>query len=88
MTDAQEVHAAVVEQVSRLFAEEDKPVPDIGLDDGLIDLGLDSLSLAVIITRLEEVLGYDPLDVIEGGEYPRTVRELVAVYTRGPGESA
>lgn len=88
MVDAQDIHTAVVGEIARLLTEDDKPVPAIGPDDGLIDLGLDSLSFAVVITRLEEILGHEPLDLIESGEYPRTVRELVAVYTRGSGESA
>jgi acyl carrier protein len=88
VVDIQETHTAVVAEITRLLAEEGKPVPSIGLDDGLIDLGLDSLSFAVVITRLEELLGYEPLDLIESGEFPRTVRELVAVYTRGCAENA
>jgi acyl carrier protein len=88
VVDVQEIHTAVVGEIARLLAEDDKPVPSIGPDDGLIDLGLDSLSFAVVITRLEELLGYEPLDLIESGAYPRTVRELVAVYAGAHEESA
>lgn len=88
MIDVRDIHAVVVGEIARLLAEDDKPVPPIGPDDGLVDLGLDSLSFAVVITRLEELLGHEPLELIEGGDYPRTVMELVAVYTRGSGEIA
>jgi acyl carrier protein len=80
-----EMHAVIIEEIARLFTEDGKPVPPIEPDDGLVELGLDSLSFAVLITRLEERLGYEPLDLIESGAYPRSVRELVAVYARARG---
>jgi acyl carrier protein len=76
------MHTLIIEEITRLLVEDGKPVPPIGPDDGLVELGLDSLSFAVLITRLEELLGYEPLDLIESGAYPRTVRELVAVYAQ------
>lgn len=52
--------------------------------DGLILLqsGLDSLGFAVLITKLEMELGYDPFALMEEPLYPRTFGELVEVYTR------
>lgn len=54
------------------------------LDAGtiLLDLGLDSLGFAIIVTRLEENLGYDPFSLAEDAVYPQTFGEFVAFYEK------
>lgn len=46
----------------------------------LIDLGLDSLCMAVIIARLEDQLGFDPFSAGEAVANPDTFGEFVALY--------
>lgn len=53
--------------------EDDKP---------LLATGLDSLGYAVVVTRLEMALGYDPFVLMEEPVYPRTFGEFVAIYER------
>lgn len=48
----------------------------------LLQSGLDSLGFAVLITRLETELGYDPFTLMAEPFYPRTFGELVEVYER------
>lgn len=48
----------------------------------LLDSGLDSLGFAVLVTRLEEDLGYDPFTIMEDPVYPQTLGEFVAIYER------
>jgi acyl carrier protein len=86
--DVQDIQTAITDEIARLLTEDGKPVPPIAPDDRLIELGLDSLSFAVLITRLERLLGDEPLDIIESGAYPRTVRELIAVYAPGDAKAA
>ncbi len=53
------------------------------LDDTvLLESGLDSLGFAVLVTRLEEDLGYDPFTLMEEPVYPRTLGDFVAIYGR------
>lgn len=54
------------------------------LDDNtvLLDSGLDSLGFAVVVTRLEEELGYDPFVLMDEPIYPRTLGEFVELYQR------
>jgi hypothetical protein len=53
------------------------------LDDTvLLESGLDSLGFAVLVTRLEEYLGYDPFTLMEEPVYPRTLGDFVAIYER------
>jgi acyl carrier protein len=46
----------------------------------LIDSGLDSLCLAVIVARLEDGLGVDPFSMADEAVLPVTVGEFVKLY--------
>lgn len=51
------------------------------LADGLVllDSGLDSLCLAIIVARLEDALGLDPFSA-DDAEFPVTLGDFVRVY--------
>lgn len=49
-------------------------------DTVLLDSGLDSLGFAILVTKLEEELGYDPFVLMAEPVYPRTLGEFVAIY--------
>ena len=46
----------------------------------LLDCGLDSLSFALIVARLEDALGFDPFDVTEEVGFPVTYGDFVKLY--------
>jgi len=46
----------------------------------LLDTGLDSLSLAILIASLERKLGYDPFVLSEQPFYPKTIMQLCDYY--------
>ncbi len=46
----------------------------------LLDSGLDSLGFAVLVARLEELLGYDPFSRMEDPIYPQNFLEFVKIY--------
>jgi acyl carrier protein len=48
----------------------------------LLESGLDSLGFAILVSRLEEDLGYDPFVLMEEPYYPRTLGEFVVIYER------
>lgn len=48
----------------------------------LLESGLDSMGFAVLVTRLEEELGYDPFVLMDEPVYPRTLEDFVAIYER------
>jgi acyl carrier protein len=60
--------------------QEDVPPPALDEDTVLLDTGLDSLGFAVLVTRLEEELGYDPFSLSEDAFYPQTFGEFVRFY--------
>ncbi len=46
----------------------------------LLDSGLDSLSFALIVARLEDALGVDPFESAETEKFPVTFGEFVNLY--------
>lgn len=48
----------------------------------LLDSGLDSLSFALIVARLEDALGFDPFDTNEDAKFPVTFGEFVRLYEK------
>jgi acyl carrier protein len=74
------------EQILKTFHEayssqhEGAPAPEITDDTILLESGLDSLGLAIVVTRLEEELGYDPFSLSPDAYYPRTFGEFVDFY--------
>ena len=60
---------------SQLLAEiEDESV--------LLEIGLDSLGYAIVVTMLDEELGYDPFFIMEEPVYPKTLKEFVDIYEK------
>ena len=51
------------------------------LDDTvLLESGLDSLGFAILVAKLEELLGYDPFTEMEEPIYPQNFLEFVKIY--------
>jgi acyl carrier protein len=82
MADESGVRAAIVRNVGELLEEDGLEIPQLDDDTVLLETGLDSLGFAVLVTRLEEELGYDPFTLMTEAVYPRTVAEFVSVYER------
>lgn len=52
---------AIITQLIEVFHEEGIAPPDIIANDMvLLDSGLDSLGFAVLVTKLSDLLGFDP----------------------------
>ena len=60
--------------------EQQRPLAPLTDDLKLLQCGLDSLSLALIVARLEDTLGYDPFDTANG--FPVTFGDFVRLYVR------
>jgi hypothetical protein len=75
----------IVEMLAELFEEDELPVPVMHDDLVLLETDLDSLGFAVLVTRLDETLGYDPFSLMDEPVYPTTLGEFVEIYERfGP----
>jgi hypothetical protein len=73
---------ALFQQVAREQGRTLSPLSD-GL--ALLQSGLDSLSFALIVVRLEDSLGFDPFNAAEAVDFPVTFGDFVRLYERHPG---
>lgn len=80
--NASELRTAIIETFREVAEMNEVPFDFDALTDEtiLFETGLDSLGFAILITRLEMVLGYDPFIIMETPVYPRTFGELLAGY--------
>lgn len=67
--------------------EHSKDLAPLTDDLPLLDSGLDSLCLAVIVARLEDHLGFDPFDTDEEIDLPVTFGDFIRVYEHAPESS-
>ncbi len=78
------VRSTVTSQFERVAFEQKRKLARLSDDLKLLDSGLDSLSFALIVMRLEEALGFDPFDVAEQVKFPVTFGDLVRLYESHP----
>jgi acyl carrier protein len=70
---------AVFEQVAR---EQQRTLVPMSDDLKLLESGLDSLSFAIIVAKLEDEVGFDPFNSDEGVEFPITFGDFVNLYEK------
>ncbi len=76
------VRSIVLNQITQVAAEQGKQLAPLTDELPLLDSGLDSLCLAVIVARLEEELGTDPFSTGDDDAFPVTIGDLVMLYER------
>ena len=74
------VKSAVIDEIRRLAAENRTPTPDLTDDLVLLDSGLDSLAIAILVVRLEEAFGFDPFAEPTAMAYPVTLGDFIRFY--------
>ena len=70
----------ILTEIQTVAANQNKTLPPLTDTLPLNDSGLDSLCFAILVARLEDVTGQDPLSQAQGGQFPRTIGEFVALY--------
>ena len=71
----------ILNEISAVFREEGIAPPNEFTDDMiLMELGLDSLGYAVLVTKLLDILGFDPFVESDTPFYPSTFGDFVAFY--------
>lgn len=74
------VRADVAAQFERVAREHKKTLAPLTDELVLLDSGLDSLCLAIIVARLEDTLGVDPFSAGDDAEFPVTFGDFVHLY--------
>ncbi len=84
-TNMTSIRQTVLHEITQVAAEQNRTLAP--LDDALplLESGLDSLCLAVIVARLEESLGTDPFSASDDVAYPVTIGDFVQLYEASPG---
>jgi hypothetical protein len=70
----------IIAQFEQVAIEQNKKLVPLSDNLTLLESGLDSLCLAIIIARLEDLLGFDPFSTGEGAELPVTLGDFIRVY--------
>ena len=70
----------VVEQIKDIASAQGRKLQPLTDDLVLVNSGLDSLCFAILVARLEDILGRDPFTESEDTSFPVTLGEFVAFY--------
>ena len=70
----------VISQIEQIRDGSEKNLPPLTEDLALLDSGLDSLGIAVLVTRLEDTLGVDPFTESEITSPPVTLGDFIRLY--------
>jgi acyl carrier protein len=74
------VKATIASQFEQVAREQQRTLSPLSDDMRLVQSGLDSLSFAIIVARLEDSLGIDPFNAAETVEFPVTFGDFVRLY--------
>jgi acyl carrier protein len=74
------IRSEVINQFKQVAREQSKQLQPLEDDLPLLDSGLDSLCFALVVARLEDTLGVDPLSAAEDVRFPVTVGDFVRFY--------
>jgi acyl carrier protein len=74
------LRSTIIEQMKAVSADQDKQLAPLSDDLVLLESGLDSLGFAILVTRLEDVLGFDPFTISNDAYYPVTFGDFVRFY--------
>ena len=77
------IKLTIMDEMARVAREHGKTLAPLNDDVALLDSGLDSLGIAVLVARLEDRLGVDPFTTSEDVQFPVTVGDFVKAYEHG-----
>jgi hypothetical protein len=70
----------VIAQFEQVAREQGKKLAPLSDDLVLLESGLDSLCMAIIVARLEDLLGLAPFSAAERVDLPVTLGDFVRLY--------
>jgi hypothetical protein len=74
------VRSEILDQFKQVAHEQDMRLGPLSDEVPLLDSGLDSLCFAIIVSRLETVLGVDPFSENEDTPFPVNLGEFIRIY--------
>ena len=77
---AMTVRSTIMALIVEIAGQQKKSLAPLTDDLLLLESGLDSLCIAVLVARLEEHLDYDPFSDLDSDRLPVTLGDFVALY--------
>lgn len=77
-----DIRSIITNHFSQVAREQGRDLASLTDDLVLLDSGLDSLSFAIIVTRLEDAIGVDPSSISQDALFPVTFGDFVELYER------
>jgi acyl carrier protein len=74
------IRSTIIAQMEKVAAEQNQRLAPLTDDLDLLETGLDSLSFAILVSRLEDILGFDPFTESRNVYYPTVVGDFIAMY--------
>ena len=75
------IRERIISKVEEIARERDKrTLPRLTDDSIILESGLDSLDLAILVARLEDELGIDPFSSADEVDFPITFGDFVRLY--------
>jgi hypothetical protein len=74
------VRSEIINLFQKVAQEQGRQLAPLSDDLPLMDMGLDSLCFAVVVSRLETVLDVDPFSANEDAPFPVTLGEFIRFY--------
>ena len=72
------IRSTILVNIQKIAAAYERDIASLNDDVALFDSGLDSLCFAVLVVRLEDELGLDPLSSV--ARFPITIGDLIKLY--------
>jgi acyl carrier protein len=76
------IRSTIISQMQEIAQENHKTLPALTDDLVLLESGLDSLAIAILVARLEEALGFDPFTESDDIYYPVTLGDFIKFYEK------
>ena len=74
------IRETVKSQFEHVATEQHRKLSPLTENLKLLESGLDSLSFALIVARLEDALGFDPFEESDDMKFPVTYGDFVKLY--------
>ena len=75
------IRSTILVNIQKIAAAYERDIASLNDDVALVDSGLDSLCLAVVVAHLEDELELDPLSSVT--RFPVTIGDFIKLYENG-----
>ena len=74
------IKLTITSQIQQIAEEQGKTLAPLTDDLILLESGLDSLCIAILVARLEDLLGIDPFTASDETYFPVTLGDFISFY--------